>query len=271
MAEKQLRGRTAEIFRRDDKKVLKLFFPEYSRQEAEKEYKNAKIAYDTGCTPINVYEIVEQDGRFGFVMDFCPGISQNDMPTKNPAYLFKGGTDLARQHVLVHGKKSKDLTDIRDYTCDLLDNCEYLNFLTDEEKQRAKKYIKSLPEDDTIIHLDFHTGNVLVDENGTCRTIDWTTACRGNRAIEYGLMEFFFTKAELFAEASDLKNWFYDKVRRMIGKQYFKEYQRLMPLSEEEVKKYKLVSLIFRKKWNLKMEAEELNKQIRENIARVCD
>ena len=59
--------------------------------------------------------MVNQDGRTGIVMDYIDGISQNDMPTKNPAYLLKGGKDLARCHQLVHSKKSHELNDIRTY------------------------------------------------------------------------------------------------------------------------------------------------------------
>ena len=45
-----------------------------------------KIASELGCTPMKVYEMVEKEGRSGFVMDFINGVSQNDMPSKNPLY-----------------------------------------------------------------------------------------------------------------------------------------------------------------------------------------
>lgn len=89
MGEHFARGRSAEVFRTEDGKILKLFFPDYPREYAEKEYKNTKIAASLGCTGMQVYDVVERDGRFGFVMDFIDGVSQNDMPGKNPAYLFR--------------------------------------------------------------------------------------------------------------------------------------------------------------------------------------
>ncbi len=82
MSEHFARGRSAEIFRTEDGKILKLFFPDYPREYAEKEYKNTKIAASLGCTGMQVYDVVERDGRFGFVMDCIDGVSQNDMPGK---------------------------------------------------------------------------------------------------------------------------------------------------------------------------------------------
>ena len=60
MGEHFARGRSAEIFRTEDGKILKLFFPDYPREYAEKEYKNTKIAASLGCTGMQVYDMVER-------------------------------------------------------------------------------------------------------------------------------------------------------------------------------------------------------------------
>ena len=52
MAERFARGRSAEVFRTADGKVMKLFFADYPRAYAEKEYRNTKIASELGCTPL---------------------------------------------------------------------------------------------------------------------------------------------------------------------------------------------------------------------------
>lgn len=265
MDERFARGRSAEIFHTGDGKILKLFFPDYPRQYAEKEYKNTMIAAELGCTGIDVYDMVEQDGRFGFVMDFVDGVSQNDMPSKNPLYLLKGGKDLAACHVRVQSKRSKELDDVRQVCLEELDR-ESMAFLTPEERDKAAAYIRSLPEDDTVLHLDFHTGNVLVDKSGECKVIDWMTAARGNRAVEEALMEFLFSEAELFPEASNMQRTFFRVVRGFIGKQFFKEYQRLSPLPAEEIDRWRLLALIIRRSWNIEFERPYLTKTIRQLI-----
>lgn len=269
MSEQYARGRSAEVFREGDDKVMKLFFEDYPREYAEKEYRNTKIVSELGCTSMGVYDKVEKDGRFGFIMDYVDGVSQNDMPSKNPAYIFKAGKDLARCHVEVQKKHTKELDDIRKVCSDLLDD-KLFDFLTDDEKERAKKYIMSLPDDDTVLHLDFHTGNTLVDKDGSCKVIDWMTAARGNRAVEYALMEFLFSEAELFPEKSKAVNTFYGLVRGSIGKQFFKEYNSLTPISAIEVDRYRLLALIFRRSWGIEFEKPYLTRKIKELIDIKC-
>lgn len=267
MSENFARGRSAEIFHLDNGKVMKLFFPDYPRAYAEKEYRNTKIAAELGCTGMNVHGMVEQDGRFGFVMDFIDGVSQNDMPGKTPLYLLRGGKDLARCHVRTQQQRSRELDDIRLLCVDYLKE-EYMDFLTGEEKQRAADYLLALPEEDTVLHLDFHTGNVLVDRDGECKVIDWMTAARGNRAVEEALMEFLFSEAELFPEASEAQRKLFALVRGFVGRQFFREYQKLTPISPAELDRWRLPALIFRMSWNIAFERPYLTKTIRELIAR---
>ena len=141
-------------------------------------------------------------------------------------------------------------------------------FLTPAEKTRAAGYLRSLPDDDTVLHLDFHTGNVLVDKSGECKVIDWMTAAHGSRAVEEALMEFFFSEAELFPEASRAKIALFSAVRGSIGKSFFKEYQKLSPLSAEEIDRYRLAALILRRHWNIAFEEPYLTKTIRALIAK---
>lgn len=269
MSESYARGRSAEVFQAGEGKVLKLFFADYPREYAEKEYKNTKIVSELDCISMKVYEEVERDGRFGFVMDFIDGVSQNDMPSKNPAYIFKAGKDLAKCHVEVQAKHTHELDDIRKVCCDLL-NDKVMDFLTDDEKDRAKKYIMSLPDDDSVLHLDFHTGNTLVDKDGNCKVIDWMTAARGNRAVEYALMEFLFSEAELFPEASEAQRKFMSIIRGSIGKQFFKEYNKHTPISAVAVDRYRLLALIFRRSWNIEFERPYLTRKIRDLVALYC-
>ena len=59
----------------------------------------------------------------------------------------------------MHAKSAHDLNDVRLVAVDALAT-EPFNIFTDKEKALMKDYILTLPSEDTIIHLDFHTGNV---------------------------------------------------------------------------------------------------------------
>lgn len=269
MENKFARGRSSEIFRLDNEKVMKLFFKDFKIEDIDQEYQNSLIASKLGCTTIKVYEKVNQEGRFGFVMSFVDGVCQNDMPGKNPFYIFKAGYDLAKCHVLVQQKQSHELKDIRLVASSLLNNKEFNDF-TDEEKAKMKKYIMSLPEEDGVLHLDFHTGNVLVGKDKQLYVIDWMTAARGNRYIEYAMMNFLFKDAELFPEKSKFVNFLFGLIRGMIGRQFYKGYKKAMAVDEKEVDKYRIIALIVRRSWGIEFEHQNLVKQIKSLIERYC-
>lgn len=83
------------------------------------------------------------------------------------------------------------------------------------------------------------------------------------------MMEFLFSEAELFPEASKAQLRFYSAVRKMISKQYYKTYQKLMPLDKSEVDKYRLVALVVRRNWNIDFEKDNLINKIRNIISKV--
>ena len=62
MSDNYARGRSAEVFHAGEGKVLKLFFEDYPREYAEKEYRNTKIVSELGCTSMKVYDKVAEAG-----------------------------------------------------------------------------------------------------------------------------------------------------------------------------------------------------------------
>ena len=76
-------------------------------------------------------------------------------------------------------------------------------------------------------------------------------------------MECFFSEAELCPEASKAKLALFSAIRGSIGKGFFKEYQKLSPLSAEEIDRYRLAALILRRHWNIAFEEAYLTKTIR--------
>ena len=101
----------------------------------------------------------------------------------------------------------------------------------------------------------FHTGNVLVDKSGGCKII-WMTA-RAAIAPEEALMGSFrraVSRAKLLILSA---------IRGSIGKGFFKEYQKLSPLSAEGIDRYRLAALILRRHWNIAFERGVISQTIR--------
>ena len=54
MSEQFARGRSAEVFKNADGTVTKLFFADYPRENAEKEFRTSRIASELGFTPTQI-------------------------------------------------------------------------------------------------------------------------------------------------------------------------------------------------------------------------
>lgn len=254
-------GRSAEIYAWGDDKVLKLYFKDFPESDVDLEYSNTAEAYKCGCTPMQCFEKVEYDGRFGIVLKKIPGISMTKMPEKNPLILFRAGRIIAEQHVMVQSKHSDNLPDIREKAAACLDG-EPFAFLTAEKREKVRGYILSLPAGNSFIHLDFHTENILMDGKDTV-VIDWMTAAKGRPEAEVAMMDFLHHHAELFPGSSKAQLAFYTAVRTYIYNSFIKHYVRLTGMNLADVEPWKIVALVLRKGlWNIASEKEYLEKEI---------
>lgn len=195
----------------------------------------------------------------------------NDAPTKNPAILFTAGKILADEHIRLQKCHSKNLKDVREVACACLDDGKIFDFLSGDELAKAKAYIRSLPEDDTFLHYDFHTGNVLIDPKSKKTVIiDWMTAMRGRPEAEVAMMKFFFNEAELFPGSSKLELLFYTMVRKSIGKSFMKNYAAATNVDMQEVDKWYIVAIIIRLGlWNIAFEKPYISAEIKKRIAKM--
>lgn len=265
-----VRGRSADIIPHEEGKIVKLFLTQFPKEMIDIECDNSIEAYEQGCTSMKCYGKVEIGGRTGIVLDWVKGVPMTKAAESNPAILLKSGRMLAEQHVLVHSKQSEKLRDVRLVAIEYLDD-DALQVLAQEERNKAKRYISALPEGKTVLHLDFHTENVMVD-GLDCVTIDWLTAARGFPEVEMGVMDYIFHYGLLFPGASRLQIAFYTTVRSFVYKGYIKHYLRATGKSKDDVNKWRIISLIIRRRvWAHEFEKPTLTGQMKAFIAGIPD
>ena len=255
-------ARSSEVFDLGEGKVLKLYFTETEDASIDREILNTKVAFETGCTPMACYGDVKIRGRRGLIIKKLEGSSMTNMPGKNPLILFTAGKILATLHANVHSKKAPQLKDVRQETIEVLEREAVFNLLTKEDKERLKAYILALPEGDNILHMDFHTDNILCDGNNY-QVIDWMTALRGNPLAEVAMMNFLHHEAELFPGSSRLKIAFMQMVRGGIYNSFIKNYEKMTGRTEAESHQWDIIAWILRLgNWNINYERENLQGKI---------
>ncbi len=255
-------ARSSEVFFLEENEVLKLYFDKVDNDNVDIEYQNTCSAFQKGCTPMECFGKVNLNGRNGLIFKRLKGCALTDMPGKNPLIIFKAGKILAGLHNMVHRQCTHELRDVRLLAADTLNTSKALDFLSPEDKQRLTDYIMALPEADNILHLDFHTDNILCDGENY-QVIDWMTAARGNPLVEVSMMNFLHHDAELFPGSSKLKIFLMNLVRIYIYNSFIKEYEKLSGLRREDSRRWDIVAYVLRMGiWDIAYEHDDLKRKI---------
>ncbi len=169
-------GNTAEVFEYGEGKVCKLFFAGYPKEAVEREFRNAKEVEQMGLPVPKVFELVESEGRTGIVYEKIAGKSMLECMIENPG---KAGFYL-EEFVRLQKKWLKEASV---QSASVLSYKEFLQMLLNGARQEAEfslfKEINALPEGDTLLHGDFHPGNIMVTPEKRHVVIDFMNVCRG--------------------------------------------------------------------------------------------
>ncbi|WP_448060906.1 aminoglycoside phosphotransferase family protein [Cellulomonas hominis] len=255
-------GRTAEVFRLDDGRVLKLFLPGVPGHEIRTEEANCAVAVALGATPIRCHGTMTVGDRTGLVFDPVSGDSLTRVAEKNLLRLRAVGRRLAHVHVGVHGHTSDHFPDVREAAVSQLAS-PGLADLTARERARARELILALPAGSTVLHMDFHSQNVF-EHRGAHAVIDWQTTLRGAAAADVASTRFLLAEAELWPGISALRHALYSTVRRIMLGAYLAEYLRVTGMTRAEVDRWRLPILVLRLgQWDIASERAALLAEVR--------
>jgi aminoglycoside phosphotransferase (APT) family kinase protein len=92
------------------------------------------------------------------------------------------------------------------------------------------------PSSRSILHLDFHPGNVMVHKGAVSGVIDWANGTTGDPASDVGTTVALLTMGPV--EAPALVPSALDALRKWLAGRYVAEYRRLNPIPMERVQYY---------------------------------
>ncbi|MAD43429.1 MAG: phosphotransferase [Oceanospirillaceae bacterium] len=264
-------ARSAEIYHWQSGQIVKLFRADFCRNSARQEHINADEAHRQGATHIECLGEVTIEGRTGIIMKRLDGTTLTAAADRNPLNIIAVPRTLARLHAKVHDTQTQVMQDIRLMIRDYLDH-PALAFLSAEERARAASYLQTLPDGDSILHMDFHTENILVNRQ-TETVIDWATAARGHAGADMAMTWFLFHEAELFPGISRAQTIFYNLMRRLIYRRYIRHYANIRQLTKsrinQDIERWYPAALICRlAMWSAPSEVAPLRKKIRGLINR---
>ena len=181
------KGANGAVYRYNDETILKTYFAKDALPEIKQERENARRAFVLGINTAIPYGIVRVGDGYGTVTELLNATSVTKLIRNNPDDLtvaVKYYVDMLKS---IHAIKVEDgeVPDMRETALEWADFVS--TNLPEEQGKKLRALIEALPKQNTLMHGDYHTNNIMV-QNGEPLLIDMDTLCMGHPVFELGSM-----------------------------------------------------------------------------------
>lgn len=153
------RGRTAEVFAWETGKIVKVYLPEFAREDAEYEADIATKVQASGVPCPRFFGMTEVEGRPALVYERIEGVTMLDLILKGPWRIPELARRMAALHLQMHVPEiTAELPSQRGKYTRRIETSEILSASL---KERSLKTLEKLPDDRRLCHGDFHPGNII--------------------------------------------------------------------------------------------------------------
>ena len=181
-------GANGKVYRIDPDTIVKVYLSPDALPEIQRERELARAAFVLGIPTAIPYDVVRiEGGGYGSVFEmlnadsFAKILARKEMPLEDVA---KMSISLLRQ---IHGTVVKPGT-MPDMKAVALGWADFMkDHLPAPEAKKLHDLVAAVPEDDHMLHGDYHVKNVML-QNGETLLIDMDTLCHGHPIFELASM-----------------------------------------------------------------------------------
>lgn len=181
------RGSNGAVYRYDAETIVKVYFNSDALPEIKRERELARKALVLGINTAIPYDVVLVGESYGTVMELLEATSLSKMIKKDPEHLdspLKYFVDMLKQIHSTHVKPN-DMPDMREVALSWAKFDK--DYLPEEIGNKLYAMVQAVPQQQTMLHGDYHTNNVMV-RDGEAILIDMDTLCTGHPIFELGSM-----------------------------------------------------------------------------------
>lgn len=181
------KGANGAVYRYDDETIVKQYFNRDALAEIKQERENARKAFVLGISTAIPYGIVRIGEGYGSVTELLEATSISKLIKANPDDLSVAVNYFVDTMKSIHSIEVEE-GEFPDFKKVSVDWAVFLkDYLSEEQGNKLVRLFKELPESRNLIHGDYHTNNVLV-QNGEPLIIDLDTLAAGYPILELGSM-----------------------------------------------------------------------------------
>lgn len=181
------KGANGAVYRYDPETIIKVYFNNDALPDIKRERELARKALVLGINTAIPYDVVRIGDKYGTVMELLAATSISKMIKKDPEHLeepLKYFVDMLKQ---IHDTEIKpgEVPDMKELA---LKWARFdMDYLPEDIGKKLYQLVENVPDQDTLMHGDYHTNNVMV-RDGEALLIDMDTLCMGHPIFELGSM-----------------------------------------------------------------------------------
>ena len=181
------KGANGAVYRYDDETIVKQYFNRDALPEIMQERENARRAFVLGVNTAIPYGIVRIGEGYGSLTELLNATSVTKLIRANTEDLSQSVAYYIDTIKEVHSIETQD-DELPDFKNWVLEWVDFLSeYLDDADAKKMRTLIEGIPDSKFIIHGDYHTNNVMV-QNGEPILIDMDTLAVGHPVLEFGSM-----------------------------------------------------------------------------------
>ena len=181
------KGANGAVYRYDAETILKTYFAKDALPEIKQERENARRAFVLGINTAIPYGIVRVGDGYGTVTELLNASSVTKLIRNNPDDMSEAVKYYVDMLKSIHAVEVED-GEVPDMKEIALDWARFVTaYIPEEQGRKLISLIEAVPRQNTLMHGDYHTNNIMV-QNGEPLLIDMDTLCMGHPVFELGSM-----------------------------------------------------------------------------------
>ena len=217
------KGANGAVYRYDDETIIKTYYAKDALPEIKQERENARRAFVLGINTAIPYGIVRVGDGYGTVTELLNATSVTKLISENPEDMSRAAKYYVDLLKSIHAIDAED-GEVADMKETALAWADFVSaHIPEDQGKKLRALIEAVPKQNTLLHGDYHTNNVMV-QNGEPVLIDLDTLCMGHPIFELGSMFIAFVgypemdpedTLSFFGFSFDTAKKFWDMVLKM--------------------------------------------------------
>ena len=181
------KGANGAVYRYDSETIIKTYFAKDALPEIKQERENARRAFVLGINTAIPYGIVRVGEGYGTITELLNAVSVTKLIRNNPDDLTEAVKYYIDMLKSIHAIEVDDglVLDMKETALEWADFVA--PHIPEDQARKLRSLIESVPKRNTLMHGDYHTNNIMV-QNGEPLLIDMDTLCMGHPIFEIGSM-----------------------------------------------------------------------------------